>query len=246
MKNLIFTIIILCSLTVIAQTNTEKLNYQKNTITKQIEILKDSLVLIDKKIAENEKFQFNLELTKKGIPPVNVEVSEVFTNFYKVDDSSLGVICQIPKGTKLKIVDVGGFIGNYLKTEYQNKSGYVLSIDIIKTPELLKFVQVSQAIKDEAISKIRKQKEDIENKLSEEIRKNRIKDLTIRFGSKIASRILTRTYWIGMNKEMAVEAMGNPIKVNRTVIPGKVTEQWVYPYDTYLYFDNGILTTYQN
>lgn len=51
---------------------------------------------------------------------------------------------------------------------------------------------------------------------------------------------------IGMTQAQALASnWGKPRKVNRTVRAGVVHEQWVYG-GGYLYFDNGILTSYQN
>jgi hypothetical protein len=52
-------------------------------------------------------------------------------------------------------------------------------------------------------------------------------------------------YWIGMNKEMATLSLGSPNAVNRTVGGWGVREQWVYE-TIYLYFENGVLTSYQD
>ena len=58
---------------------------------------------------------------------------------------------------------------------------------------------------------------------------------------------------IGMTKEMALASWGRPSDINRTVGSWGVHEQWVYSTSpaygsipsNYLYFENGILTTYQ-
>lgn len=51
---------------------------------------------------------------------------------------------------------------------------------------------------------------------------------------------------IGMTDKMCIEAWGEPDSKNRTVLNGKETEQWVYKTNSYLYFDDGILTAIQN
>lgn len=50
---------------------------------------------------------------------------------------------------------------------------------------------------------------------------------------------------IGMNQEEVKLSRGMPIHVNRTVTAYGVDEQWVYG-SLYLYFDNGILTSWQD
>lgn len=53
---------------------------------------------------------------------------------------------------------------------------------------------------------------------------------------------------IGMTAERVLQSSwGRPEQVNRTVRADSVREQWVYPgMRSYLYFENGILTTIQN
>jgi hypothetical protein len=48
-----------------------------------------------------------------------------------------------------------------------------------------------------------------------------------------------------MTDDMARVSLGNPRSINRTVGSWGVYEQWVY-YSTYLYFENGKLSSYQN
>jgi hypothetical protein len=52
---------------------------------------------------------------------------------------------------------------------------------------------------------------------------------------------------LGMTPEMARNARGEPSDINRTVGSWGVHEQWVYSdTGTYLYFENGILTSWQD
>jgi len=52
---------------------------------------------------------------------------------------------------------------------------------------------------------------------------------------------------LGMTAEMARSARGEPSDINRTVGSWGVHEQWVYSdTGTYLYFENGILTSWQD
>ena len=51
---------------------------------------------------------------------------------------------------------------------------------------------------------------------------------------------------IGMTKEMVQASIGYPNDINKTVGSWGVHEQWVYGTNTYLYFEDGVLTSYQN
>jgi len=48
-----------------------------------------------------------------------------------------------------------------------------------------------------------------------------------------------------MTAEQARTAWGAPEDINRTTTPFGTSEQWCYD-GSYLYFDDGILTSYQN
>lgn len=53
---------------------------------------------------------------------------------------------------------------------------------------------------------------------------------------------------LGMTKEMVRQAWGEPDRINRTVSTTGVREQWVYEgkKNVYLYFDDGVLTSFQD
>lgn len=51
---------------------------------------------------------------------------------------------------------------------------------------------------------------------------------------------------LGMTKEEVKQAWGEPRKINRNVGSYGVHEQWVYSSGKYLYFENGILTSWQD
>ncbi len=58
-----------------------------------------------------------------------------------------------------------------------------------------------------------------------------------------------RKVWIGMTEEQAIESWGKPSNMNTTAMANYIQEQWVYRLNSYranyLYFENGILTTWQ-
>jgi hypothetical protein len=51
--------------------------------------------------------------------------------------------------------------------------------------------------------------------------------------------------FMGMTRDEARRAWGSPRDINRTVFSGGVHEQWVYG-DEYLYFEDGVLTSWQD
>lgn len=72
------------------------------------------------------------------------------------------------------------------------------------------------------------------------------KDCIAKWGQKIGSYVAEGKVIIGMNKEMCSAAWGSPIDKNKTIVRGLTSEQWVYGWGAYLYFENGILKVIQN
>jgi len=64
----------------------------------------------------------------------------------------------------------------------------------------------------------------------------------------VRSAILAHQVALGMTTEQVLLSWGNPNDVNRSVGSWGVHEQWVYGYSsrTYLYFENGILTSWSD
>lgn len=62
---------------------------------------------------------------------------------------------------------------------------------------------------------------------------------------QVCQAIVNHKILVGMTPDQVRTAWGRPERINRTVIPGRVSEQWVYG-TTYLYFDDGILTSWQD
>jgi hypothetical protein len=71
-------------------------------------------------------------------------------------------------------------------------------------------------------------------------------DCIAKWGQKMGDYIADGKVVLGMNKEMCIASWGNPIDINRTIVKGLTSEQWVYGWGTYLYFDNGLLSAIQD
>ena len=64
------------------------------------------------------------------------------------------------------------------------------------------------------------------------------------YGASIALKILNHEYWLGMKAEQARESLGSPGNINESVGSWGVNQQWVYS-NLNLYFENGVLTSFQ-
>lgn len=79
-----------------------------------------------------------------------------------------------------------------------------------------------------------------------EAKNKRKSDLTRKYGKINAEKILKGIVVTGWSKAMCIESWGEPNDINKTSGSFGVHEQWVYGMESYLYFENGILTTIQN
>jgi len=85
-----------------------------------------------------------------------------------------------------------------------------------------------------------------EQKKQDEERKQFVNRCIAKFGQKSGALIADGKVTIGMSREMCRTAWGEPIDINKTIVRGLTSEQWVYGWGTYLYFDNSVLTAIQN
>jgi len=92
----------------------------------------------------------------------------------------------------------------------------------------------------------RKRMEEEKNRLEEQARAERNKQIMQKYGSKYGKLICDGQVCLNMTKDMCEESWGVPLYINSTIVGGKVFEQWIYGWMTYLYFDNGILKVIQN
>ena len=85
------------------------------------------------------------------------------------------------------------------------------------------------------------EKEQAKRTAKEQQRQARIKQFPI----DIQNHIKNHQVKLGMTTEQVELSLGKPNRINRHVGKWGVNEQWVYGY-SYLYFENGILTSWQD
>lgn len=117
----------------------------------------------------------------------------------------------------------------YFKVSFDGKIGYLSKSSLIPNDLINSYTEVER---QEAIEARRNSNPELAR-------------LTDKFGRRVAERIINKEIWIGMTSEMALEARGRPQDVNRSVYSFGVHEQWVYPRGVYLYFEDDILTSWQ-
>lgn len=166
----------------------------------------------------------------------------------------------IPAGS---VVAVCGYSDGYYHVTYNQRRGYMSKLYFPNRPELddiisvgtirWQLLQKQEQARADSITAAKLahgnilREEEIAKERQEEKRQEAIKRerLTQSYGEQIAARIIGREVWLNMTKEMAIDSWGYPDDVKRTVNRSGVYEQWVYD-SAYLYFTDGILTSWQD
>ena len=110
------------------------------------------------------------------------------------------------------------------------------------------FVKSGCALNTESLEQITgvlAQKEQKDQTRKAELQKRKA-SLIKKYGHTNGTLISEGKVRIGMTKEMCRESWGEPEDINKTTSSYGTHEQWVYGYGSYLYFENGKLTTIQN
>lgn len=235
--------------------------------SKQILIDKiDSLKNIVKSFElEKKSIEQKINITKQEIKSYNKSLNEVLMNekngtnlicavVTKLYDEPYGnTLTIIAKGDTVKVIEnqkdhyylfFNGFEG------YAYKEGF-LTEETVKLRAERKAEQKAEQEKQKVekrklLDEQKKQKKLIalENRKKKEQQK--LNTLINKYGKTNGTKIHKGIIWIGMTKEMALESLGKPNDINRTVGSWGVNEQWVYPNNLYVYIQNGILKSWQD
>jgi len=127
-----------------------------------------------------------------------------------------------------------------LRTSFLTKS--ILAIIVLLCVSYLFGTPSFQSYKDKA----QDQKTKIENEaLTEKGKKIKVKHP--QWTNEICNTIAAKKIYVGMTADQVRAAWGKPYKINTTIIGNTEHERWVmHEYgSTYVYFDNGVMTSLQ-
>lgn len=220
MKRLLFSIFVLLNVVNAQESTADKLVIHSIDSLKAIrQDIDRQINVLTSQLSEARQLQ---NKTKSDSKPGKFFTAKVSMDAkLKEEPSPLGtVISIISKNETLRIkYDYGS---DYFITEYKGKHGYIHSMYFRTLPPQLQ-KQINNRKKDKRLISLMK-----------------------RWNVSTASKIIDRKIWIGMTDEMAQESWGRPKDINRTTSSLGVHEQWVYPNSKYLYFEDGVLTSWQD
>jgi hypothetical protein len=257
MKYIVITILVLfLILKANCQEAIDKSLDSLNNIKTKRELTVDSLRVVIKNL-ENEIQQINVDISK-------IKTKQKFGGENKVATVTIGkgilrdspsifgdTIVAIPPG---EIVYAFTFEDQFYGIVWGDLSGYINEMYLKKTNELIEFAdnlkfekERQRILEQEERNRHLKLKAEERKKQEQIEREEYIKRIIGKYGIETGQKLLNGQYWIGMTDEMARVSLGAPNDINKTVGSWGVHEQWIYRADDiYLYFENGILTSYQN
>lgn len=137
---------------------------------------------------------------------------------------------------------------DFWKVSFGDQIGYVHNSAFVQDQVYNDFVAKNPPLKYIDHVAIAKEKEAAiaKQKAASTDKKARESKFIAKYGKTYGLLVASRKINLGMSKQMVIDSWGNPEDVNRTVGGWGVHEQWVYGSGTYLYFENGKLTSWQD
>lgn len=140
--------------------------------------------------------------------------------------------------------------GNYAAKEY---NALKTNLDLMQKyhPDAAEYGTANgiyqQAVKDQEEARKKAEAEAAKREAERKAKMSKVEKIMEKLGcdEETATMISKGQVRIGMTTEQCRAAWGKPERVNRSVGSYGVHEQWVYGY-TYLYFENGKMTSFQD
>jgi hypothetical protein len=223
MRTLItFLALISCNSFIIAQ-NLDEVRL-KNTIDSLKNIIDVNNMKIDTLKAYNSRINIEIQKYTSEISANLIEdkigdlfICKMSTILYDKPGVGGNSIISIKKGDKVKVFDKSN--DNYYQVYFNDVTGFASKAAFIT--------------ENEANQK-------------KETPEQRKKYLTEKYGQTNGMKIWKGELWVGMTKVMVLEGLGSPKDTNKTTGQSGVHEQWIYNGNKYLYFENGVLTSWQD
>lgn len=224
-------------------------NAKLDILNGKIKSLESEKLKIEKEIDSLVKEKKNL-FAEQGKSKINSEgyVGIIKGNKTPIfeDTESYNVVKTLNDGDSVKIL---GYKNEKLFIDYLGFFGFIHPLYLQQDSLIINFVGIEKEQEEITTKLKRKELEDSQRKASllrqEQLTANRNKKIKSLYPVEIAQKIIDRKIWIGMTSSMAVLSIGSPKDINRTVTGYRSKEQWVYD-SIYLYFDDGILTAFQD
>jgi hypothetical protein len=182
--------------------------------------------------AQNDRTDILWDLEKNQSPVQEAALTATLKSASRLfgDKNDLtSVILIIPSGSVVEVLDSDS---TYLHVVFDENEGYIFSRHAVineTTPAaepVVKVVEQVQVIREKQAAP---QKEE-----------SRFTFLENKYGTSMASKLISGKIWKGMSSEMVSDSWGSPIKINRVINGNTVKEEWIYK-NTWLFIKDDYL-----
>jgi hypothetical protein len=167
----------------------------------------------------------------------DVYVNKIYVQYEIFDDSTISYYYKRSITCFVNYNDIMGYM--WLPESYFDEYVQLIKDNYrLHNEPIYQYQEAQKEIEDELWRQKQKEKK-------EQLLKERTTKYIKKYGKKYGTLVVNKEIQLGMTKEMVDDSWGKPKDINRTVGSWGVYEQWVYS-NTYLYFENGKLTSWQD
>jgi hypothetical protein len=141
-------------------------------------------------------------------------------------DDLTTVILIIPSGS---VVNVIGSDSTYFHVIYEENEGYIFRRHAV----------LNEATKA-AKPAIQQKETTPEEQSRPQQQVSRFTYLENKYGTSMASKLMSGKIWKGMTSEMVRDSWGKPVKINRVISGNTIKEEWIFK-NSWLYLQNDVL-----
>jgi len=169
--------------------------------------------------AQTNKLNTNQSVTTTG------KLTNSSRLFASKDDLT-SVIVIIPADSIVTVLDSDS---TYLHVVYDDNEGYIFNRHVVLNKVA---VQNQQSFQNQSSAQPTEPVVDQQQ--------SRYSYLENKYGTNMASKLITGKIWKGMNSDMVKDSWGMAEKINRIISGNVVKEEWIFK-NTWLYFENNTL-----
>jgi hypothetical protein len=179
--------------------------------------------------AQTNKLDKLQTLEQNNTANQNVATTGKLTNssrLFASKDDLTSVILIIPADSIVTVLDADS---TYLHVVFEDNEGYIFNRHVVlnRVP-----VNNQQSYQTQPSAQ--------QNDPAGDQQQSRYSYLENKYGSNMASKLISGKIWKGMNSEMVKDSWGMAEKINRIISGNVVKEEWIFK-TTWLYFENNTL-----
>lgn len=245
MKVFVTTLLVI---SIVSNCYSQESNKSIETLEREVEKMESQILNLKEAISDHKKM-ISLKRAKEystsmegGVPKMKF-ITKNESNMYASSGTYSDIIAIFHGGEIFKVI---GYKYHFVEVCNDTLCGWINKNDMANIHELDGYIPALELLQEDANYQANQKDLKEQRRKINERKESFKKEMYRLYGEVDGSRIIGKKVWVGMTEQMAEYSWGKPESINRTTSAYGVREQWVYYSGSYLYFDDGILTTIQN